>query len=75
MEFETLQKIVAGVLDIDPAAVTEEKSFADDLEADSLDRMGIIMQLEEELGIEIPDDVLESIVTVGDAFEAIRKAE
>lgn len=75
MEFETLQKIVAGVLDIDPAAVTEEKSFADDLEADSLDRMDIIMQLEEELGIEIPDDVLESIVTVGDAFEAIRKAE
>ncbi len=75
MEFETLQKIVAGVLDIDPATVTEEKSFADDLEADSLDRMDIIMQLEEELGIEIPDDVLESIVTVGDAFEAIRKAE
>ncbi len=75
MEFETLQKIIAGVLDLDPASVTEEKSFSSDLEADSLDRMEIIMQIEDELGIEIPDDVLEKIVTVGDAMEAIRQAE
>lgn len=75
MEFETLQKIVASVLSMDPSAVTEEKSFADDLEADSLDRMEIIMQLEDALGIEIPDDVLDQIVTVGDAFEAIQKAQ
>ena len=75
MELEQLQAIVAGVLDLDPETVTEDKSFADDLEADSLDRMEIIMQIEDALGVEIPDDVLESIVTVGDAMEAIRKAE
>ena len=75
MEFERLQEIIAAQLDLDPSAVTAEKSFADDLEADSLDRMEIIMQLEDELGVEIPDDVLEQIVTVGDAMEAIRRAE
>ena len=75
MELEQLQAIVAGVLDLDPETVTEDKSFADDLEADSLDRMEIIMQIEDALGVEIPDDVLESIVTVGDAMEAIRRAE
>lgn len=75
MEFETLQKIIAGVLDLDPASVTEEKSFSGDLEADSLDRMEIIMQIEDELGIEIPDEILEKIVTVGDAMEAIRQAD
>ena len=75
MELEQLQAIVAGVLDLDPETVTEDKSFADDLEADSLDRMEIIMQIEDALGVEIPDGVLESIVTVGDAMEAIRKAE
>ncbi len=74
MEFEKLQEIIAGVLGLDPERITQDQSFADDLEADSLDRMEIIMQLEDELGIEISDEELENIVTVGDAFEAIHKA-
>ncbi len=74
MEFEKLQEIIAGVLGLEPERITQDQSFADDLEADSLDRMEIIMQLEDELGIEIPDEELENIVTVGDAFEAIHRA-
>jgi len=50
-----------------------DKSFEDDLGADSLDRVEIIMQLEDALGIEIPDEVAERIVTVGDAVEEIKK--
>ncbi len=74
MEFEKLQEIIAGVLNLDPESITEEKSFEDDLEADSLDRMEIIMQVEDEMEIEISDDALEKIQTVGDAFEEIKKA-
>ncbi len=74
MEFEKLQEIIAGVLSIDPASITKEKSFAADLGADSLDRMEIIMQLEDALGVEIPDDQLENIITVGDAYDAIQNA-
>ncbi|MCD8078489.1 MAG: acyl carrier protein [Lachnospiraceae bacterium] len=74
MEFEKLQEIIAGVLSLDTASITAEKSFEDDLEADSLDRMEIIMQIEDEMGIEISDDALEKIVTVGDAYEEIKKS-
>ena len=75
MEFERLQEIIAGQLDMDPGAVTEEKSFLGDLDADSLDLMEIIMTLEDELGVEIPDDELDAIVTVGDAYRAISRAD
>ncbi len=71
MELEQLQQIIAEVLDVDPATVTPEKSFQDDLGADSMDRMDIIMRLEDALGISIPDEVLDNITTVGDAMEAI----
>ncbi len=71
MELEQLQQIIAEVLDVDPAVVTPEKSFQDDLGADSMDRMDIIMRLEDALGISIPDEVLDNITTVGDAMEAI----
>lgn len=74
MEFEKLQEIIASVMSLDAAVVTADKSFEDDLEADSLDRMTIIMQIEDELGIEISDEALENIVTVGDAYEEIKKA-
>ncbi|MCD8011487.1 MAG: acyl carrier protein [Lachnospiraceae bacterium] len=74
MEFEKLQEIIAGVLSLDAASITAEKSFEDDLEADSLDRMEIIMQIEDEMGIEISDDALEKIITVGDAYEEIKKS-
>lgn len=73
MEFEKVQEIIAGVLKIDKDQITLDKSFEDDLEADSLDRVEIIMQLEDVLGVEIPDEVAENIKTVGDAMEEIQK--
>lgn len=73
MEFEKIQEIIANTLQMDPEEITMDKSFEDDLGADSLDRMEIVMQLEDALGIEISDDVAEQIVTVGDAVEQIRK--
>ena len=74
MELEKMQAIVADILGVDPEEVTEDKNFADDLGANSLDRMEIVMQIEDELGIQVPDDQLEKIVTVGDALEAINAA-
>ena len=73
MEFEKLQEVIAKTLQLDPEQVTPDKSFEDDLGADSLDRVEIIMQMEDILGIEIPDDAAEHIVTVGDALEEIKK--
>ena len=75
MELEQLQKIIAEVLDVDASSVTPEKSFADDLGADSMDRMDIILRLEDALGISIPDEALENIATVGDAMKAIAQAK
>lgn len=74
MEFEKLQEIIADVLNADPNEVTMETTFADDLGADSLDVFQIIMGLEEEFDIEIPNEQAEKIVTVGDAVEQIKAA-
>lgn len=74
MEFEKLQEIIADVLNVDPNEVTMETTFADDLGADSLDVFQIIMGLEEEFDIEIPNEEAEKIVTVGDAVEQIKNA-
>ena len=73
MEFERIREIIAGTLRMDVSEITTDKAFEDDLGADSLDRVEIILLLEEELGIEIPDEAAERIVTVGDAVEAIRR--
>jgi acyl carrier protein len=59
---------------VDESEVKMESTFVDDLGADSLDVLQIIMGLEEELEIEIPDDAAEKIVTVGDAVEQIKAA-
>lgn len=74
MEFEKLQSIIAEVLNIDADEVTMDKTFVDDLGADSLDVFQIIMGIEEEFDIEIPNEEAEKIVTVGDAVEQIKKA-
>ena len=66
-----VKKIVADHLGIDEAKVTEESSFIDDLGADSLDTVELVMAFEEEYGIEIPDDAAESILSVGDAISFI----
>ena len=74
MEFEKLQGIIAEVLNIEPEEVTMAATFVDDLGADSLDIFQIIMGIEEEFDIEIPNEATEQIVTVGDAIEQIKNA-
>ena len=74
MEFEKLKKINAEVLNVDEEEITMETTFVDDLGADSLDVFQIIMGLEEEFDIEIPNEEAEKIVTVGDAVEQIKSA-
>ncbi|HTN40675.1 MAG TPA: acyl carrier protein [Asticcacaulis sp.] len=68
---ERVRKIVIDHLDADPDKVTEKASFIDDLEADSLDIVELVMAFEEEFDIEIPDDSAEHILTVGDAVTYI----
>ena len=74
MEFEKLKKIIAEVLNVDEEEITMETTFEDDLGADTLDVFQIIMGLEEEFDIEIPNEEAEKIVTVGDAVEQIKNA-
>lgn len=74
MEFEKLQGIIAEVLNIEPEDVTMAATFVDDLGADSLDIFQIIMGIEEEFDIEIPNEAAEQIVSVGDAVEQIKNA-
>ena len=71
MEFEKLQQIIAEVLNVDADEITMDTTFVDDLGADSLDVFQIIMGIEEEFDIEIPNEAAESIVTVADAVEQI----
>ena len=66
-----VKKIVADHLGIDEAKVTEESSFIDDLGADSLDTVELVMAFEEKFGIEIPDDAAETIITVQNAIDFI----
>ncbi len=68
---ERVKKIVAEQLGVKEEEVQTEASFVEDLGADSLDTVELVMALEEEFGIEIPDEKAESIATVGDAVEHI----
>lgn len=74
MEFEKLRDIIVEVLNVDESEVKMDSTFVDDLGADSLDVFQIIMGLEEEFDIEIPNEEAEKIVTVGDAVEQIKSA-
>jgi acyl carrier protein len=66
-----LKKIVAEQLGVDEDKIVPSASFSDDLNADSLDLVEMIMSLEEEFGVEIPDEEAEKIRTVGDAMSYI----
>ena len=72
MELEKIKAIIAEVLNIDADSITEATTFVDDLGADSLDIFQIIMGIEEEYDIELDNESVEQIQTVGDAVEAIR---
>ena len=74
MEFEKLKGIIADVLNVDAEEITMDTTFVDDLGADSLDVFQIIMGIEEEFDIEIPQEEAEKIVSVGDAVEQIKNA-
>jgi acyl carrier protein len=66
-----LKKIVAEQLGVDESKIVPSARFSDDLNADSLDLVEMIMSLEEEFGVEIPDEDAEKILTVGDAISYI----
>ena len=70
---ERVKKITVEHLDVDAAKVEPKASFIDDLGADSLDIVELVMAFEEEFDIEIPDDAAETIQTVGDAIAFIEK--
>ena len=65
---DKIKQIVVEHLGVDEAKVTPEASFIDDLGADSLDTVELVMAFEEEFGVEIPDDAAEKILTVKDAI-------
>ena len=68
---DKVKKIVVEHLGVDAAKVTDNASFIDDLGADSLDTVELVMAFEEEFGVEIPDDAAEKIVTVQNAIDFI----
>ena len=68
---ERVKKIVVEHLSVDESAISDTSSFIDDLGADSLDTVELVMAFEEEFGIEIPDDAAETIQTVQNAIDYI----
>ena len=73
MNFEKVRKIVAQQLDLDPETITAESRLIEDLKADSLDIVELIMDLEQDFGVEIPDDDLPNIKTIGDIVSYLEK--
>jgi len=69
-----VKKIVAEHLDVEDGKISSNSSFTDDLGADSLDQVELVMAFEEEFSIEIPDDAAEKIATVADAVKFIENA-
>ena len=70
--FETFKKCTVEVLQVAPEQVTMEAKFGDDLDADSLDLVELIMALEEAFDVEVPEEELDGILTVGQAFELVQ---
>ncbi len=73
MVFEKVKGILVDQLDVEEEKVTMEASITDDLGADSLDVVDLVMSLEEEFDVEIPDDQVENIKTVGDIVKYIEE--
>ncbi|KIR03389.1 Acyl carrier protein [Lachnospiraceae bacterium TWA4] len=73
MELEKLQQVISDVLEIDKDKIQLDTTFVDDLGADSLDLMEVVMRMEDEFNVHVPDEQIEGIVTVADAVELIKK--
>jgi acyl carrier protein len=73
--FEKMKKLIAEKLEIDAAKVTMEASFRQDLGADSLDTYELVYAIEEEMGIQIPDEKANEFETVGDAYNFIKSQQ
>jgi acyl carrier protein len=71
--YEKFKGIIAEQLGVEPAQITPDASFVDDLNADSLDLVELIMAFEEEYGMEIPDEDAEKIQTVGAAWDYVQE--
>lgn len=74
-ELKKLKNIIADTLNVDPDEVELNTTFADDLGADSLDLFQIVMGIEEEFGISVPQDIAENVNTVGEALTLIKNAQ
>ena len=74
MEFEKIKAVIIDQLGVDESKVTMTASFSDDLGADSLDAVDIIMGIEDEFGISVDDEKIQSIKTVADLVNAIDEA-
>lgn len=74
MELEKLKQIIAEVLSVDPNEISMDTKFVDDLGADSLDIFQIVMEIEDAFSIEIAQEDVETISTVGEAVELIKNA-
>ena len=73
MTFETVRDTLAEQFEIDPSEITMDTNLIDDIGADSLDAVELVMALETEFGIEIPDEDAEKVVTVGDVVDYIKE--
>ncbi len=73
MYFDKVREIVANQLDLDPETITMDSSLVDDLKADSLDIVELIMDLEQEFDVEIPDGALPNVKTIGDIVAFLEK--
>ena len=69
--FDKFKQCAVDVLQVTPEQVTMEAKFGDDLDADSLDLVELVMALEEEFGIEVPEEEVEGVETVGQAFDLV----
>ena len=69
--FECIRSLLASQLDIEEDRITMDSSFVEDFEADSLDVVDMVMSLEDEFGIEVPDEAVENFHTVGDVVRYV----
>lgn len=75
MLFEKVREMICDQLDLEPETVTEDSLIIEDLGADSLDIVDLVMTIEEDLGVEVPDEAIEQIRTVGDVVKFIESKQ